>query len=501
MSAVWRSFCAQGFALSVIFDPYRELFCTESALKFTREDGENRQAVLHIEVEEDLLEKHLQRAHQKVSARVNIPGFRKGKAPRSIVEQFVGREYLLEETLETLAPEAVALAIEESDIPSSHTPPRVNIVERQPVLKIDATVALPPVANLGDYKKLKFDDELPSVTNEQIEEQLTQIQESQAVWASVKRAAKLGDMLTLTARGVVEGEEFSNIDGEDFILEAGSMNPVPGFSEFLVGMKTDGSKEFDIEIPLDYPNEKFSGKIAKFSVAVADVKKKNLPKITNALATSLGEDFKTVAELRTRIKDNLQAQAEDSFRRALEEKIIDALVDGAEFEFSPITIEHEAEHVLEDQQRQLAQYNIDFQQYMEGIGKSQEEIVVEAKDSAELRLKRMLVVDTLSEVTDASVTDEEITAEISLMQNLPQYANEKLDTVEARDAVARILRRRNAIDRVIEITHRPKTSTKKSKAKKSTNTPNSKSKSSASKKKTANTAKPKTSPADAKSEK
>ena len=153
---MWRSFCAQDFALSAIFEPYRELFCTESALKFTREDGENHQAVLHIEVEEDRLEKHLQRAHQKVSARVNIPGFRKGKAPRSIVEQFVGREYLLEEALETLAPEAVAVAVEESDIPSSHAPPRVNIVERQPVLKIDATVALPPVATLGDYKKLKF---------------------------------------------------------------------------------------------------------------------------------------------------------------------------------------------------------------------------------------------------------------------------------------------------------------------------------------------------------
>ena len=152
-------------------------------MKFTRDEGEDRQAILHIEVEEDRVEKHLQRAHQKVSARINIPGFRKGKAPRNIVEQFVGRDYLLDEAMESLVPEAVGVAIEESDIPSTHTPPQVTIVERDPIVKIDATVALPPVAKLGDYSKLKYDDKLDVVTKYQIEEQITQIQESQATWS------------------------------------------------------------------------------------------------------------------------------------------------------------------------------------------------------------------------------------------------------------------------------------------------------------------------------
>jgi trigger factor len=437
-------------------------------LKFTRDDGEDRQAILHIEVEDDRVEKHLQRAHQKVSARINIPGFRKGKAPRNIVEQFVGRDYLLDEAMETLVPEAVSVAIEESDIEATHTPPRVNVTDRDPVVKIDATVALPPVATLGDYKKLKFDDELEIVTEEQIEEQLTQIRESQATWEPVKRAAKLGDVLTITSRGLVEGKEFANVDGGEFLAEAGSMNPVPGFAEQLAGMKVGGSKEFDIDIPADYPNEEFAGKTANFTVEVSDVKKKELPKLTDALAASLGEDFKTVAELRARISENLEAQAKDGLRRSLEEKIVDALVEGAEFEVSPMIIEHEAEHVLEDQQRQLAQYNIDFQQYIQGIGKSTEEIVAEAKESAELRLKRMLVIDTLAEDNGASVTDEEVAAEIALMQETPQYANENLDTDEARDAVQRILRRRAAIDQVIEITHKPKAA--KASAKKSTAT-------------------------------
>jgi len=479
------------------------LIVSENALKFTRDDVEDRQAILHIEVEDDRVEKHLQRAHQKVSARINIPGFRKGKAPRSIVEQFVGRDYLLEEAMESLVPEAVSAAIDESDIEATHTPPRVSVIERDPIVKIDATVALPPIAKLGDYKKLKFDDELEAVSDDQIEEQVVQIQESQATWEPVKRAAKLGDMLTITSKGLVDGKEFANVDAGEFLAEAGSMNPVPGFSEQLEGMKADDSKEFDIEIPADYPNEEFAGKTANFNVEVAEVKKKELPKLTDALAASLGEDFKTVAELRARISDNLEAQAKDGLRRSLEEKIVDALVEAAEFEVSPMIIEHEAEHVLEDQQRQLAQYNIDFEQYIQGIGKSSEEIVAEAKDSAELRLKRMLVIDTLAEESDSSVSDEEVAAEIAMMQDTPQYANENLDTDEARDAVQRILRRRTAIDQVIEITHKPKAL--KAAAKKSTATkkkPAAKAKANpAAKKKPASSAKAKSPSKAAKSDK
>ena len=172
------------------------------------------------------------------------------------------------------------------------------------------------------------------------------------------------------------------VDSGEFLVEAGSMNPVPGFAEKLKGLKAEDSKEFTLDIPEDYPNEEFAGKKVIFNVSVADVKKKTLPKMSIAFVASLGDDSKTVAQLRDRIADNLQQQAKDGLRRSLEQKIIDALVDDAEFEVSPMIIEHEAEHVLEDQQRQLAQYNIDFQQYIEGLGKSTEEIVSEAKDSA-----------------------------------------------------------------------------------------------------------------------
>ncbi len=439
-------------------------------MKVTRDDAENGQAVLHIEVEEDRVERHLQRAHQKVSVRVSIPGFRKGKAPRRIVEQFVGRDYLFDEAIETLVPEAVGVAIEESGIAGTHTPPRVDVIEREPIVKIDAIVALPPEATLGNYKQLVFGDQIEEVTDERVKEQIEQIRESQAIWEPVSRASKMGDMLTISAKGLVNGEEFTNVESQDYLVETDNENPVPGFAEKLKGIKEGASKEFELPVPDDYPNEKFAGNTAQFTVDVSAVKKKELPELTDDLAASLGENFKTVADLRTRISENLEAQAKDVLRRSLEEKIVDALVESAEFVISPMIVDHEAEHVLEDQQRQLAQYNIDFQQYLQGIGKSNEEIVSEAKDSAELRLKRSLVVDTLVESQDPAVTDEEIAAEIAIMQESPQYANEDLETDDTRDAVRRILRRRSAMDQVIELTHKPgaaeKLTIKKSKSKK-----------------------------------
>lgn len=424
-------------------------------MKVTRDDAENRQAILHIEVEEDRVERHLQRAHQKVSARVNIPGFRRGKAPRRIVERFVGRDSLFDEAMETLVPEAVGVAVEELDIEGTHTPPIVNVIEREPVVKIDATVALSPVATLGDYKKLRFDDQLEEVTDEQVEEQIEQLRESQATWEPVTRSSRMGDLLTISAKGLVEGKEFTNIEGGEYLVESEGAYPVPGFAEQLKGLKEGGSKEFELLVPDDYPDTEFAGKTAQFTVDVSAVKKKELPELTDALAASLGENFKTVAELRTRVSENLEAQARDGLRRSLEEKIIAALVEGAEFEISPMIIDHEAGHVLEDQQRQLAQYNIDFQRYLERIGKTNEEIVAEAKDSAELRLKRSLVIDTLADSGETTVSDEDIAAEIALLQDQPQYVGEDMDTDEARDAVRRVLRRRKVIDQVIELTHKP----------------------------------------------
>ncbi|MEX0762037.1 MAG: trigger factor [Dehalococcoidia bacterium] len=419
-------------------------------MKVTRGDTVDRQTVLHIEVDGQQIDKHIDRAYRKVVQRANIPGFRKGKAPRSIVERFVGREYLLEEALESLVPEAVKDAIEEQEIEAAATP-RVSIVEREPVVKLDATVALPPLATLGDYQSISIDEEAEPVTDEQVDEAIERVRESQATWEPVERPMKLGDLVTITVTGMVGNEKFADAEDAEYLAEAGTENPVPGFAEKLEGINAGETREFTLTIPEEFANSEFAGKEADFTVTASAIKEKVLPAADDELAKSLGEGFESIDDLRNKVRVNLEASAADSLRRSLEEKVVDALVEGAQFEVSPILIEHEAEHILSDQQNSLAQYNISFEQYMQGVGKSTEDVVNEAKEAAVLRLRRSLVIDEIAKAEGVDVTDDEINAEIERLKSEQSGDTANLETDEAREAVRRILRRRVAVDRAIEI--------------------------------------------------
>ncbi len=424
-------------------------------MKVTQGETKDRQIVLHIEVDDELLEQHLGRAHQKVASRVNVPGFRKGKAPRSVVERFVGREYLLEEAMESLVPAAVNLAVKEEDLNASATP-SVSITEREPVVKIDATVPLPPEATLGDYSTISFDDKAEEVTDEQVEESVKHLVEANADWNDVERPVEAGDLITFSVTGKVDGETFVEQKDSQYLAEADNPNPVPGFSEQLVGIEPGGSKQFSIDIPADFARSELAGKSAEFDVSVASVREKSLPELNDELVKGLGEGINTVADLRSRIRENLEARSEQALRESLEEKVVDELVERSTFELAPLMIEHEAEHVLQDQQNALAQYNISFEQYIAQTGKSTEELIEEAKKTAESRVKRTLVMDRLAEAEKIEPTDEEIDQEIEVWKarqsdGQSRGHDEPTDDESTRTAVVAVLKRRKAIDRAIEI--------------------------------------------------
>ena len=154
------------------------------------------------------------------------------------------------------------VAFEYPALDGTHTPPRVDVAGREPVVKIDATVSLPPRATLSDYGKLVFGDRLEEVTDEQVKEQIEQVRESQATWEPVSRASKMGDLLTRAAEELVDCEEFTSVEEGEYLVESESVNPVPGFAAQLKGLKEGGSTEFELPVPDDYPNEKFAGKTA-----------------------------------------------------------------------------------------------------------------------------------------------------------------------------------------------------------------------------------------------
>lgn len=425
-------------------------------MKVTRGEIEDRQIVLHIEADEELVERHLRRAHQKVARRVNIPGFRKGKAPRSVVERFVGREYLLDEALETLAPEVVNQAVESEGLEVSATP-KVSIAERDPTVIIDATVPLQPEATLGDYTTIHFDDEAEKVDEAKVEESLQQLREAQADWKPVDRTVEPGDLVTVTAKGSADGSQFVNMESVDYLADADNPNPLPGFSAALVGVEPGGTKSFTLEAPEDFSKHEIAGKRAEFEVSVTNIRSKVLPELTDDLVKGLGEDLNTIADLRSRIRENLEARASQALRESLEEKVLEELVERTEFDVPPLLLEHEAEHILYDQQSTLRRYNIDFQQYMQRTGRTGEEMLAEARDTAEKRLKRTLVLDRLADAESIEPTGDEINEELEQFRAQRESAGESAGEVnevndeEARAAVVRVLKRRKSVDRAIEL--------------------------------------------------
>ncbi len=420
-------------------------------MKVTHGETKDRQTVLHIEVDDQLLEQHLNRAHQRVASRVNVPGFRKGKAPRSVVERFVGREYLLEEAMESLVPAAVNGAVEQEGIDTSATP-RVSITDRDPVVKIDATLPLQPEATLGDYSDIRFEGTAEEVTDEQVEESVQSLVEANASWDDVERAVKAGDLITFSVTGKADGNTFIEQKDSEYLAADDNPNPVPGFSAGLVGIELNGSKEFSVDIADDFAREELAGKTAEFSVSVSRIREKNLPELSDELVKGLGEGINTVADLRSRIRENLEARSEQALRESLEEKVVDALVERSTFELAPLMIDHEAEHVLRDQQTALARYNISFEQYAAQTGKSTEEMVEDAKQTAENRVKRTLVMDRLAEAEGIEPTDEEVETELEAWNDRQHDGHgHETDPEANRLAVVSVLKRRKAIDRAIEI--------------------------------------------------
>jgi trigger factor len=234
-------------------------------LKVTQGETKDRQTVLEIEVDDELLEQHVGRAYQRLSNRINVPGFRKGKAPRSVVERFVGREHLVEEALDTLVPAAVSGAVEQEGLEASATP-TVSVKEREPVIKLEAIVPLSAEGTLGEYADIRFDDEAAEVTDEQVEESVERLVEARASWDDVERPVEAGDLITFTSNGSVDGETFMDQKDAEYLADADNPNPVPGFSGSLVGIENGGSKSFSIEIPPDFSREELAGKTARSSV-------------------------------------------------------------------------------------------------------------------------------------------------------------------------------------------------------------------------------------------
>ena len=283
-------------------------------MKIDKSKVENQQVTLTIEVEEDEIEKYLVQAAKKLSNQLKIPGFRKGKAPKSIVEKIVGREGLVEESLQFSVPNLVNEAIDKEALEVFATP-KISVIDLVPNLKLEAKVALKPNAKVGKLEDIKLDLNQDKISAKEVNNVIDQSRNQHASWVPVKRKSKIGDLLSLDFKCESENEVIMDHKSIEIIIENQYEDnlKMPGLMKKLTGLSEEDSKNFKLELPEDFFNEKFKNTSAKFEVKIISIKEKSLPDIDDNLAKLMDPSINDLKELKKQIKKNLELNAKNKY--------------------------------------------------------------------------------------------------------------------------------------------------------------------------------------------
>ena len=422
-------------------------------MKVTNEKTENCQAFLTVEMEPDEVEESLERSYYRLAKKTNIPGFRKGKAPRTILERYIGKERLLEDALNSLLPEAYEKAIKEQKI-EAFAQPHIEIAQTDPVI-FKVAVPLTPMIKLGDYHHIQVAPEPVELTEDDVSAAIEQLRHQHATWEPVERPVDFDDLVALDIESNIEDKPFINQKGAQYQVLRELPLPAPGFAEQLVGMKRDEEKEFKLQFPVDYPRGELAGKEPSFKVRVTEIKQERLPELNDEFAKEISPDFKSLDSLREKVSTNLRLRAEEKARIDFEERVIEAVVDITELEFPPILVEMETDQLINQQLRRWQMGGKGLEEYLSSINKTEEELRQELHPLATKRVTRSLTLGKIAEEEKFEVSDAEISAEI---ENMTKSATENkdelnkfLNTPQARKSIEQVLITRKTIQRLVEI--------------------------------------------------
>ena len=422
-------------------------------MKITREEAAPREVVLNIEFDSDDIEPYLDRSYKRVVNRVQVPGFRPGKAPRFILENYVGRVALVRESLDFILQESLDKALKEEDL-ESFGEPDVEVVEIDP-LSYKAVVPLEPIVDLNDFRSIRLEPEQAEVSQEEVDKVLEHMRYSSAPWEPADRPVQFGDLVTLDVDGSVEGKKVANEKGVEFIPDKDNPSPFPGFSVYLEGLKKEASKEFTLPIAEDHRDPALAGKECRFNVKVLEIKEKLLPALDDEFAKGAGDGHETLEDLRASILTDLTEQTEKTARRAFQEKALEQVVAGASLEISDFTTNKEIAHLLEEQLQDFQGRRMDLDTYLQGAGKSREEVRESLKPAAKERLTRAFVVRKLAEVEGIEVAGGEIDAEIDDLASSSGESGESLrkafSSENARNSIASALLQKRVLERLEQI--------------------------------------------------
>ena len=422
-------------------------------MKVTNEKTENRQAFLKIEVEPSEVEASTETSYRRLVKKVNIPGFRRGKASRAIFERHFGKHELFHEMLDDLVPDVYTKALKEQNL-EPVAEPRIELESEEPVI-IKAVVPLKPVVSLGDYKTIDLKPQPVEVTDEMINSVIEQLRHQHATWEPVERPVEFNDLVTLDVESTMKGEPFVNQKGVQYEVAKGAISPAPGFAEQLVGMKKEEGKEFNLQYPADYPQKEVQGNEATFKVKVIEIKQEKLPEVTDEFAKQVGKDITGLDVMRQKISDDLKKRVEDRCKRDFEDRVIEAATAMSQVEYPPVLVDVEVERSLERSLRFIQNSGQDIEAYLKSINKTIDQLREDLKPSSAKRVAESLVVGKVAEQEKITVDHAEVDAEIEeMVKNSSGDKDElrkALQTQRNHESIEDTLIARKAIQRLTEI--------------------------------------------------
>ena len=418
-------------------------------MKITTETLEDSQIALNIEAEADELNKAMDDAYRRLVNKVSVPGFRKGKAPRLILEQHIGKGALLEEALEELIPRLYSEAIDLQKIEPIEQP-QMEIIQTEPVI-FKAVVPVKPTVELGDYHNLRLESEPVEVTEEEVDAAIESKRQEQAVFAPTDRPVQFGDLITLNIETNIGEKPFLN--HKDIVYEVNKDSPVPlpGFAEKLKGVKKNKGKAFTLTIPADYPIKEFAGKECSFQVAVSEIKEKQLSELNDELAQTCGYD--NLTSMREEVSADLKAKAEQLGNQRLKERVIDAVVEISQVHYPPVLEDKEIARLLEREARRLGFTK--FSDYLNATNLTEEKLRDTLRPVVKKQIARLLVLDEVGKIEKIEINESEVDNQISEMVKSEEGDEEKmrqlLQLPQVKESIQHTLRRDKAVDWLVKV--------------------------------------------------
>lgn len=418
-------------------------------MKVSTENLEDCQTAITIEAEDSELDKSLDEAYHHLVNEVSIPGFRKGKAPRAILVQHIGKQSLLEEALEHLIPQLYKQAIESQGI-EPIARPEIDVTQTEPLV-FKAIVSLKPEVKLGDYHSIRVEPgPAIKIAKKEVAAAMEDIRERQGAWVPVDRSVELGDLVTMDIEANVDGKPWLNHKAILYEVDKDSRSPVTGFASHLQGVEKNKEKTFSLIIPDDYPIKEMSGKEGTFKVTITEIKEKQLPELDDKLAQGAGYD--NLADMRKKVAADLRTKAEAKNRLELRQKALDAVVGISEVNYPFILEDEEITGILRDEAQRFGFREL--ADYLEKANKTEEELKQELRPIAKKRLIQGLVLGKLAEEEKIEISSSEVDNKVDEIANDAEdkeKAKQFFSLPQVRQSIEQSLLTQKTMDQLLQI--------------------------------------------------